>query len=232
MIDKAGSVKALQKLFRRLSVVDIKTLCKTLKTTSRMSIFRRLREIGYLSSYTNTGRYYTLVHIPQFDNYGLWFHQGIGFSRFGTLKATIVAIVEGSAAGLTQMELSHILRVRVHNTLLILVSEKRVSRERFNKVYLYVNADPVKAVAQVSKRAERQSAQFAPSVSIPDTTVIEVLMETIHAAKIGIDPALVANRLLIRGISVTVKQVEQLFIQFGICPEKKIAESGSTRLKP
>jgi hypothetical protein len=143
-----------------------------------------------------------------------------------------VAIVDGSAAGLTQMELSHILRVRVHNTLLILVSEKRVSRERFNKVYLYVNADPVKAVAQVSKRAERQSAQFAPSVSIPDTTVIEVLMETIHAAKIGIDPALVANRLLIRGISVTVKQVEQLFIQFGICPEKKIAESGSTRLKP
>ena len=232
MIDKAGSVKALQRLFKRFSVVDIKTLSKTLKTTSRMSTFRRLSEIGYLSSYTNTGRYYTLSHIPEFDNYGLWFHEGIGFSRFGTLKKTIVEIVEESATGLTQLELSHILRVRVHNTLLNLVRAKRVGRERFDKVYLYVDADPEKAAAQVTKRTERQSAQFTPDASIPDTTVIEVLLETIHTAKIRIDPVLIANRLMIRGICVTVKQVEQLFTQFGISSGKKIAESGSTRLKP
>ncbi len=232
MIGKADSVKKLQKLFRRFSVVDINSLSKALNTTSRMSIFRRLMEIGYLSSYTNTGRYYTLTNIPQFDNYGLWFHEGIGFSRFGTLKETIVAIVEASASGLTQLELSHILRGRVHNTLLTLVREKLVSRDRFDKVYLYVDADPDKAAVQVTKRAEKQSDQFAPSASMPDTTVIEVLLETIHAAKIRIDPALVANRLMVRGILVTVKQVEQLFIQFGICPGKKIAESGSIRLKP
>jgi hypothetical protein len=224
MIDKAGSVKALQQLFRRFSVVDIKTLAKILKTTSRMSIFRRLREIGYLSSYTNTGRYYTLAHIPQFDNYGLWFHDGIGFSRFGTLKETIVAIVEESAAGLTQLELSHILRVRVHNTLLSLVRQKRVSRERFEKVYLYVDSDPDRAALQITKRAEKQSTAFTPGASIPESTVIEVLLETIHSAKISIDPALVANRLLARGIYVTVKQVKQLFIQFDICPGKKISE--------
>jgi hypothetical protein len=232
MIDKAGSVKALQQLFKRFSVVDIKTLSKSLKTTSRMSIFRRLREIGYLSSYTNTGRYYTLSHIPQFDNYGLWFHEGIGFSRFGTLKETIVAIVEESAAGLTQLELSHILRVRVHNTLLNLVHGKRVGRELFDKVYLYVDADPDKAAAQVTKRTEKQSAPFTPGDSIPDATVIEVLLETIHSAKIRIDPALVTNRLVVRGICVTVEQVEQLFTQFGIGPGKKTAESGSIRLKP
>lgn len=232
MIDKAGSVKSLHQLFKRFSVVDIKTLSKTLKTTSRMSIFRRLREIGYLSSYTNTGRYYTLAYIPQFDNYGLWFHEGIGFSRFGTLKETIVAIIEESVAGLTQLELSHILRVRVHNTLLTLVRGNRLSRERFDKVYVYVDADPDKAAAQIAKRTEKQSAQFTPGASIPDTTVIEVLLETIHTAKIHIEPALVANRLLVRGICVTVKQVEQLFTQFGICSGKKIAESGSIRLKP
>ena len=112
MVDKTASLKALHTLFKRFLVVDINKLTKTLQTTSRMTIFRRLSEIGYFSSFTNTGRYYTLAHIPQFNNYGLWFHQGVGFSRFGTLKATIVAIIEGSTAGFTQLELSHILNVR------------------------------------------------------------------------------------------------------------------------
>ncbi|MBC8509399.1 MAG: hypothetical protein H8D34_31500, partial [Chloroflexi bacterium] len=105
MLNKSDSNKALRKLFGRFSVADLDTLCKTLKTGSRMSIFRRLREIGYFSSYTHTGRYYILADIPQFDDYGLWIHQGIGFSQFGTLRATIVQLVNESPTGHTHMEL-------------------------------------------------------------------------------------------------------------------------------
>jgi hypothetical protein len=93
VLNKSDSNKAIKKLFRRFPIADLDTLFKTVKTSSRMSIFRRLREIGYFSSYTHTGRYYTLADIPQFDDYGLWIHQGIGFSQFGTLRATIVQLV-------------------------------------------------------------------------------------------------------------------------------------------
>ena len=99
-----------------------------------MSIFRRLKEIGYLSSYTHAGRYYTLPHIPHFDKFGLWFHQGVGFSQAGSLKATIAILVDASPAGLTHVELTDILRVRVHNTLLALVRETRIGRQKIDKM--------------------------------------------------------------------------------------------------
>jgi len=232
MIDKADSVKVLQRLFLRFKVVDMNTLFKTLKTKSRMSIFRRLKKVSYLSSYTHTGRYYTLAHIPQFDNYGLWFHQSVGFSQYGTLKSTIVELVDRSSAGLTQLELNHTLRIRTHNTLLNLVREHRVIRQRLEKVFVYVGVDPDKAALQVAKRRKKASNNLREIASISATTVIEVLIEAIHASRVRIAPSVVANRLSSRGISITSKQVEQVFIQYGIAPEKKIVESGSKRLKP
>jgi len=231
MIDKADSDKALQRLFRRFKVVDINALFETLKTKSRMSIFRRLKEVSYLSNYTHTGRYYTLAHIPQFDNHGLWFHQSVGFSQYGTLKSTIVELVDRSSAGLTHLELNHILRIRTHNTLLNLVRKGRVSREQFEKAFLYVSSDPDKATMQVAKRRKKVSTKSREIDSVSATTVIEVLIEAIHASQVRIAPSLVANRLSLRGICITAKQVEQVFIQYGISTEKKIAESCSKRLK-
>ena len=231
MIVKADSDKALQRLFRRFKVVDINALFKTLKTKSRMSIFRCLKEIGYLSSYTHTGRYYTLAHIPQFDNYGLWFHQSVGFSQHGTLKTSVVELVDRSSAGLTHLELNHILRIRTHNTLLNLVRKGRVSREQFEKTFLYVSSDPDKATMQVAKRRKKVSTKPREIDSVSATTVIEVLIEAIHACQVRSAPSLVANRLSLRGICITAKQVEQVFIQYGISTEKKIAESCSKRLK-
>jgi hypothetical protein len=100
------------------------------------------------------------------------------------------------------------------------------------KVFVYVGVDPDKAVLQVAKRRKKASSNFREITSMSVTTVIEVLIEAIHASRVRIAPSVVANRLSFRGISITAKQVEQVFIQYGIAPEKKIAESGSKRLKP
>jgi len=226
MLNKSNSDKALKKLFRRFPVVDLDTLCRTLKTRSRMSIFRRLREIGYFSSYTHTGRYYTLADIPQFDDYELWIYQGIGFSRFGTLKATIIALVNRSPTGLKHIELNKLLRVRVHNTLLSLVREGRVGREYIDRTFLYVSAESEHATEQISRR-RIQLADWQKAIpDIPSTLVIEVLIETIHAGQMHIAPSLLAKRLCARGVPITVQQIEQVFARYGIDPEKKTVGSG------
>jgi len=193
-----------------------------------MSIFRRLKEIGYFSSYTHTGRYYTLADIPQFDDYGLWNHQGIGFSQFGTLRATIVQLVNKSPTGHTHMELNNLLRIRAHNTLLKLVRVDRVGREYIEKMFLYVNADSDHAAEQISLRRVQLADSQKAIPLIPTTTVIEVLIETIHAEQMRIAPSLVAKGLSARGIPITVQQVEQVFARYGIATEKKTAGSGST----
>lgn len=221
MLKKSESIRALKRLFRRFPVVDLETLSQTLQTGSRMSIFRRLREIGYFSSYTHTGRYYTLAHIPQFDDYGLWLHQGIGFSQFGSLKATIVELVNRSPIGHTHMELNNLLRIRVHNTLLSVVREKRISRQRFEKAFLYLSAEPDHAREQICRRTEQLADSQKAIPDIPITTVIEVLIEALHAGQVRIAPLVVAKRLCARGVPVSEEQVERIFTQYGIKTQKK-----------
>ena len=219
MLDRTASIKALRRLLQRFRVADMDTLCRTLKTRSRMSIFRRLAEIGYFSSYTHAGRYYTLSDIPQFDDYGLWIHQGIGFSRFGTLKATIIELVDRSPAGLTHIELKDLLHVRVHNTLLNLVRDGRIERTHIDRTFLYVSTVPDQAAGQISRRHDTSKT----TVEMPATMVIEVLIETIHAGgRMRIIPSLIAKRLCARSVPITVKQVEQVFTQYGIHIEKKL----------
>lgn len=232
MLNKSDSAKALKRFFRRFPVVDLNTLGRILKTHSRMSIFRRLREVGYFSSYTHTGRYYTLANIPQFDDYGLWIHQGIGFSRFGTLKATVVELVHRSPAGLTHMELSNLLRIRVHNTLLTLIRENRLDRQYIDGTFLYVSEQSDHAGEQISRRRVQLADIQKAIPDIPATTVIEVLTETIHAGQVRIAPSLVAKRLSARGVPITVQQVEQVFARYGIDTEKKTVASDSTRSRP
>jgi len=223
MLDKVASTKALKRLFRRFPAADLETLCRTLDTKSRMSIFRRLKDLGYFSSYTHAGSFYTLSHIPQFDDYGLWMHQGIGFSKEGTLKATILKLVETAPSGFTHTELKHLLRVKVHNTLLGLVHEDHIRREHIEQAYLYMSTKPGEAAEQISRRRILLAESDKEINILPITTVIDVLIETIHAGKLRVAPKLISQRLVARGCSVTTKQVEQVFGQYGIDTLKKTA---------
>ena len=113
--------RALDRLFHRDRVVDLPQILAALHTTSPMTASRRLAELQALSSYNARGRFYTLPDIARFDADGLWWCQGAGFSRLGTLKETVPVLVERAEAGLVHEQLQARLQVRVHNTLLDLV---------------------------------------------------------------------------------------------------------------
>ena len=113
----AEPTKSLLRLFRRQKVVELTDLFAALGTHSRMTVFRRMVALDYLSSYSHAGRYYTLPDIPQFDEHGLWQHAGAFFSHDGTLKETVVRLVDAAPTGEFQRDLQVRLKVRVHNTL-------------------------------------------------------------------------------------------------------------------
>ena len=222
MLDSISSARALRSLLRRTLVADIDQLLGTLKTRSRMSVFRRLREVGYRSSYTHAGRYYTLSDIPRFDERGLWFHQDIGFSRYGTLKAMLIALVDTEPTGFTHDELEGLLHVRVHNTLLDLVRQGRVGRDSVEGVYLYISASPERGVEQKQRRGGAAEGWRGPT-PLATTTVIEVLVEALQAGRVKVSAALVARRLQSRGLDVAVEQVAGVLKQYGVQAGKKTA---------
>jgi hypothetical protein len=214
MFSTEESRQQLIDLFRRYGIMDLATLFTVLKTQSRMTVFRRLSAIGYFSSYSHAGRYYTLRDVPQFDADGLWQYQGVGFSRFGSLKSTVEHMVVESDAGRTHSELHVRLQLRVHNTLLDLVRNQRISREPYAGQYLYVNPDSRIAALQVARRG-RQEAVVA-AAPLPPSIVIEVLANLIQGAAVHADPNLIAARLTTRGISVSLEQVDAVFSKYGV----------------
>ncbi len=117
MLAPDHSEKALRRFFLKQRIGQLKDLFRVLNTNSRMSVFRRLKTLGYLSSFTHAGRYYSLADVPQFDQWGLWFYRQVGFSRAGTLKSTIVELVNDSATGMTPKELRELLKLsaRLHS---------------------------------------------------------------------------------------------------------------------
>ena len=213
----------LGRLLRRKQSLDFASIQKVVGGRSRRSLFRDLDSLGYLTSYTHAGRYYTLSDIPQFDEHGLWFYKGIGFSRAGTLKNTLVELIGAAEAGYTHHELRALMHIRVHNTLLALVHDKRVNREHIEKLYVYVSAQRERAQEQVARRGEwlAAGAKVAPVFEVSVITVMEVLIEVIRAGQVLIDPAEVVQRLHGRGIRVSVSEAEQVFVRYGLNALKK-----------
>lgn len=202
---------SLERLLSRRPVADLAQLRRALGTDSRMTVFRRLSALGYRSSYTHAGRYYTLASVPDFDADGLWRFEGIGFSRDGTLKATVHRLVDASEAGRTQCELQLRLGARVHNPLLELVAGRRLRRDSLEGEYVYLAAAASRARRQMERRLARPAAAPAPSVEI------EVLLEVIHGARVPTPQAAgVVARLAARGVVVGVADVEAVLERHGL----------------
>jgi hypothetical protein len=212
------AIKLMQALVRRRCVVPLDALCEVLGTHSRMTVFRRLKRVGYFSSFSHGGRYYTLAAVPTFDDLGLWFYKGIGFSRAGTLKETVARQIDVAPEGHTHAELQRVLRVRVHNTLHELVRERRIGRERWRHVSLYVSARPQRAAEQLTGRQE------AARVLTADETV-DVLAEALRAAPAVPAPAFVAQSSALRERQITASHVEQVYENYGLVPGKKTPDS-------
>lgn len=206
------------RVFRRRQVADLATLKRELGTPSRTTVFRVLSCVGYLTSYSHAGRYYTLRRIPRFDEAGLWAHGESLFSKDGTLRATIVRLVGEAPAGKTHEELQAQLRLRVHDTLLDLLRDHRIGRADLERFYLYVSADKAAGKEQVARRHRVLSEEPAPAALPEPNRLIEVLLAVIHQPEE--EPAGIAAALDRPGRRVSREQIEAVFARYGLGKKK------------
>ena len=201
-----NTLKILEELFIKKKVLTIHEVIYAIQTTTRMTAYKYMKPLGYLSSYTHAGRYYTLKNIPEFDKDGLWHFGDIGFSKYGTLSETIVHLINHSKTGKTSSDLEKQQRVYVHNALLSLVKSKKISREQQDGVYVYLSADLETSRRQIEKRNQKGSRK-----RLPEWIVAEILIEIIRALEEKPDIDEVATRLSKRGSLITRLQIEQVF---------------------
>jgi hypothetical protein len=220
---KINAQKKVENLLRKRRVVTISDLCKVIGSSSRMTVFRRLRQIEYVTSYTHAGRYYTLYDMARFDSDGIWFYDDIGFSQYGSLKNTVSYLVNKSDAGKFHFDLERQLRVRVHNVLLDLIKSKQIGRIKFEGQYLYLSSDKEQSTKQIDQRDQLSMQARRIPVFISEPMVIEILAEVIRQSKRHPRADQVASALAMRGLPIAEKDVLTVFDQYDI--EKKIADS-------
>ncbi|MGA8221469.1 MAG: hypothetical protein WB780_07415 [Candidatus Acidiferrales bacterium] len=147
----------LVELFRTGKIATMAELKAALGTKVDLTVFRKLKELGYRTSYSHRGGYYTLREIALFNDLGLWLFRGVWFSRYGTLVKTCEAFVTGSEAGYFAEELDNVLHVETKAALLNLFRAARVGREEISGRYLYASPDPAVQEHQVGVRRSQES---------------------------------------------------------------------------
>jgi len=208
-----NTTQRLVSAFKRQKCWMIRPLAEQINY-SIPSVRRFLTKIGYYSSFTHNGRWYTLASTPRFKQDGLWFHKKIGFSREGSLTHTLVRLAEQSPNGLTADQIGEKLQCRCHTVLVKLYREGRLQRQKYGRSYVYLASDTQTASAQ--RRLAMPKVHVA---RLPAEMAVLVLAEFIRTPEVEIHQ--LAKTISRRtGVLIKSAQVQMLFEQHGF--KKKV----------
>ncbi len=215
MLNHGYAREMLLKLFREQIVVDFSVLSEILKTQSKMTVFRHLKSINRLTSFTHAGKFYTLEGIPDFDFYGLWFHNDIGFSNAGTLRETLVHLINSSKDGMTHRQLKSIVRIRAYDTLVWLVRKNMVYREQIGSFYVYMNKNQEIWREQKQKRKRKLFLLKNIEKSIRlRSEIIPILVATLQSVQQHLDINTLATELGMHQVDI-IRIFEKTGIKLG-----------------
>ncbi|MGH7472067.1 MAG: hypothetical protein ACRENP_29305 [Longimicrobiales bacterium] len=122
-------------------IATMPDLKAVLGTDVDVTVFRKLQELSYHSSYSHRGKFYTLDEVARFDELGLWSFRAVWFSEHGTLVRTCEVLVNDAEAGYDSNELDHLLQVSVKDALRKLAREKRAVRQKVAGRFVHFAAD-------------------------------------------------------------------------------------------
>jgi len=192
----------INKLLQANTVMSFKQLRFELDNRPRSSLFRDLKKLDLVTSYTHAGQYHALKSVARFDVHGLWFVDHVGFAKQGTLKNTLIETIANAQTGMTQKDLKSLLRIKVQNTLTHLFKSNKVGRQCLpDHVYIYLNVDPQIAEDQWQRRLAIHN--HVPNVALPaESLIIEILLEFIRLSGCQAEATVLGSQLRKRGLVI------------------------------
>ncbi len=214
MARKRDASKLLE-LFENNTVVTLDEIREGLDGVSSMTAFRYLGLVPHRRSYNRNGKLYARHDPSRYDRNGLWNWEGALFSVDGSLRATVRRMVYEAEAGATNRELQDRLRVRVQHTLLDLLRNGEVHRERCTEVFLYFHTDAAVRQEQMRARQEQVAARAEQpngKVDLNADLIIKVLLTLIRYP--GLSPADVTRRLRGHAPPIRRDEVDAVFSRY------------------
>ena len=152
------SAEKLLNLLQDQKVATMPQLKDALGSSVTYTVLRKLSPLGYRSSYSHNGTYYTLDAIAHYDELGLWSWGDVHFSRQGTLLNTAEALVTRAPAGYQVPELEAVVHVAAKDALRQLVQAGRIFRREWQGRFLYCALERTRRQEQWAAREARQES--------------------------------------------------------------------------
>ncbi len=199
------SLAAAIRSFKKEKVVTVVVLAAWL-SCSIVTARRRLKAWSAYTSYNHNGRYYTLPEIAEFDDNGLWRHQGVFFSKHGNLKQTLVHLVTHSVQGLSGAELGELLGLQPRSFLSHFRDHPALYRESLAGRWIWFAANPKTRERQKQSRLARVVAKGPQMPS--DMEAVMILVDLIRHPDSRLEQ--VAHRLKCQGVDMDVAVIRRL----------------------
>ncbi len=199
--------EVLVELFGERKCWTISELCEVMGY-AEISVKRFLKQIGYYSSFTHNSKWYTLDSLPNFNKDGLWFYEGLGFSKDGNLKKTILRLIDRSHQGLSAKQLAQKLNSPNYAVLNHMHKRGVIDRLKTVKGFIYLSGKEDKKERQI-RRLKSLIAEEKKPTALTAQAAVAVLTEFIknpQASFVELSRA-VAKRQVI----ATPEKIEQLF---------------------
>ena len=199
-----------------LTVTDLTEILQC----SLITVRRRLKEWDACTSFNKNGRYYTLSTIATFNRNGIWRYRDIYFSKYGTLKNTVIALAVKSKKGLNHAELHEIIGLNPKCFMARFKDLPGVRKERDKNHIIYFSSDPDTYEAQKRNRflPEPTAAKLPP-----DALAIIIFVELIHHPRMSIDE--LAAQLQQNGHPIEAATIATLFSHYHIDKKKLSTQS-------
>jgi len=183
---------------------------------SQITVHRRLAEWNTLTSFNMNGRYYTINSIPKFDKNGIWKYGDIYFSKYGTLKNTVIALASKSKKGMSHSELQEIVGLNPKYFMSRFKELPSLIKERYKNYIIYYAGNSEKYELQKRNRFPPEPAAGGLP---PDAQAIIILVELIHHPKMNIDE--LAVQLQGKGHAIETGNIAALFKKYEIDKKKQ-----------
>lgn len=213
-MEKNKEIEYLKTIYGDEKVMTINDL-KNCMMVSEITIRRKLKKSGAITSYNKNGRYYTLPHLPKFDFYGLWNYNDIRFSKYGNLNQTIIQLINRSSGGLHAEALGELISYSAHSLLHQLYIKSAIQRDKLQGRYIYFSIDADLYKAQLNECIYVQN-QYNDQ-EMPCVIAVRLLIEKIRMPQASVSH--IVKVLHRENVKISELQAKRFFEKHGI--EKK-----------
>jgi hypothetical protein len=214
---KLKTEKYALETFKKKVVLEIEHITELLKC-SIPTARRRLKKWEVYTSYNKNGRYYVLPEIPDFNNYNLWYYNNIFFSKYGTLKNTVICLIRSSDTGMTSNEIENIVNIPAKSFLSHLQKTPELFRKKIEGRFVYFSSNKKVLKKQKQNRIshlEKSKIQKLPN----DIEAIEILINIIKYPDLKLEE--LSKLLRKKNIMVPPYAIYLFFEKHGILKKKR-----------